>query len=129
MTILDAAVTDKYIAVSTYSGTQFRLHVLRIEYDADHLYVTTVQSYDIDGEVTCVALCLVEDRNAMELQAGMRQQGRPLLGRTRALVDGDLISFDHSLSILDPTSCKCASSDIFAVRAWPSLTHRSLSPV
>lgn len=115
MTILDAAVSGKFIAVSTYSETKFRLHILSIE-DSGSLRLTVITTYNIDGEVTCLSLCRLE-KGAVEVQAGLFQQGRPLLGR--ALIGGVLGSVDERLTILDPSACKSNSSVFLPYAPWP----------
>jgi hypothetical protein len=114
VTILDAAVTDRYIAISAYSGTQFRLHVLRIE-DTDSLHVSTVNSYDVEGEVTCLSLCQLEEKNVLELQAGFWHQARPLFGRAR--IGGDMRGTEEGMEILDSAQCEfTVSSRLSRVR-------------
>ncbi|KAH8912545.1 thermotolerance protein [Coniochaeta sp. PMI_546] len=98
VTIIDAVVCGEYIAISTHSKTGFRLHVLRIEY-ATSLHLTILKYYELDAEVTCVALCRLAE-NIVELQAGLWQQGQPLLGRAR--IGGGPIPTDDTLTILNP---------------------------
>lgn len=81
--------------------------MLKVE-DADTLHGTVVKSYDFDGEVTCLSLCRLEEKSTMELQAGLFQQGQPLLGRAR--IGGELGRADDSLTTLDPSDSKSSST-------------------
>jgi hypothetical protein len=103
--IVDAVVCGEYIAVSTHSNAQFRLHVLRIE-DATSLHLTIAKSFEPDAEVTCLSLCRLEE-NIVELQAGLWQRGQPLLGRAR--ISGGSEPDDDSLTTFNPCDCKFKS--------------------
>lgn len=114
MTIIDAVVCGEYIAISTHSKTGFRLHVLRIE-DTTSLHLTILKYYELDAEVTCVAICRLAE-NIVELQAGLWQQGQPLLGRAR--IGGGSIPTDDTLTILNPQDCKLYPMTFPVVCAW-----------
>jgi hypothetical protein len=96
--ILDAAICDGFIAISTHRDSQFAIHIFRVEYIARS--VVLVQSFQVEEEVNCVSLCRHRG-DTVELLAGLWQGRRPLLARAK--IGGD--RFDD-LERLDPYTCK-----------------------
>ncbi|KAL2267512.1 hypothetical protein VTJ83DRAFT_4789 [Remersonia thermophila] len=72
-TVLDACVAEDCVAVSSHTGSQFRIHVFKV--DRSLLAFTPMRAIDVDGEVTCLAL-----GPDYTLLAGIRQGTRSLLG-------------------------------------------------
>ncbi|KAH6856761.1 mono-functional DNA-alkylating methyl methanesulfonate N-term-domain-containing protein [Chaetomium sp. MPI-CAGE-AT-0009] len=52
--VADACVLDDCVALSAYIGTQFKIHVFKV--DLGTLELTHVRTIDADGNVTCLAL-------------------------------------------------------------------------
>lgn len=100
---MDAAICDNYIAVSTYSDSQFMIHILRVN-DPANSAIAFVQSFFVaDAEVNCLSLSLFNDQT-VELLAGLWQGTRPLVARAR--IGGDRLD---DLEKFDPYSCEFAS--------------------
>ena len=52
--VVDACVLDDWAALSTSAGTQFQIHLFKV--NLTHLTLTHVQTIDVEGDVTCLAL-------------------------------------------------------------------------
>lgn len=52
--VVDACALDDWVALSTSAGTQFQIHLFKV--DLAHATLTHVQTIDVDGDVTCLAL-------------------------------------------------------------------------
>jgi hypothetical protein len=72
--VSDAFVLDNWIAVSMHVGVRFEIHVF--ELNPMELVLSHKQSFNVDGEVTCLSLS-----PGYGLLAGISQDGLPILGR------------------------------------------------
>jgi hypothetical protein len=72
-TIADAAIEGRVVALALHTGSHFRLKTLVV----NGLDVIGGASFDVDGEVTCLALGNVAGKLVM--LAGIWKSGRPLL--------------------------------------------------
>ncbi|KAK1479472.1 thermotolerance protein [Colletotrichum abscissum] len=68
-----AAVRGNCICVSTFEESCFRIHIFRTE----GTEISLTQTYPVDGEVTCLALCSLDGRECV--LAGLWRQNSPYL--------------------------------------------------
>ncbi|KAK0643484.1 mono-functional DNA-alkylating methyl methanesulfonate N-term-domain-containing protein [Cercophora newfieldiana] len=75
LVVSDACIQGDYIAISTHTDAQYRVHTFRL--DMTRLFVTRHRTIDVDGDITCLAMGA-----GNTVLVGVWKDGRAVLGKT-----------------------------------------------
>ncbi|OHE98766.1 thermotolerance protein [Colletotrichum orchidophilum] len=106
-----AAVSGSYICVSTFEESRFRIHTFRTK----GTETTLTQTYAVDGEVTCLALCSFDGRECV--LAGLWRQNSPFL----AVFPTDVMGEEPELIRLAIDDAGIDAEDIDAMEVTPTI--------